>query len=43
MTYPISYDPKTDKWITYTGEFNGWSQAWDATKPPSAKSPDEKT
>lgn len=30
--HPVSYDPKTDKWITLKGEFNSWSEAMQNVK-----------
>lgn len=32
MEYPVAYDIKTDKWITYSGEFNSFSEALQAAK-----------
>jgi len=27
MIHPIAYDPKTETWLTYTGEFNSYAEA----------------
>lgn len=32
MEYPVTYNPKTQTWITYSGEFNSFSEALKAVK-----------
>jgi hypothetical protein len=31
-SYPITYDPTKDKWITYSGEFSSFSEALQSVK-----------